>query len=179
MDEAVTILQSNNIKVEQVSFPSEFSDADKLKRIQKVITLGKAQKFAPLEYRPNKTKLAAEIRAIIENTVNITNEANTEVTDKYSRMRKSINNLAKRYTVVLTTSAVDKAPLGLDDMGRVTFNTLWTGFQMPIVNIPAFMGENSMPIGISLVGPRYRDQQPLMTSKIISKILMTKSGWKI
>jgi Asp-tRNA(Asn)/Glu-tRNA(Gln) amidotransferase A subunit family amidase len=49
---------------------------------------------------------------------------------------------------------------------------------VPVINIPAFVGENGMPVGISLVGPRYRDQQLLLTSRVISKILMAKGDWK-
>ncbi|KAF9767486.1 hypothetical protein IL306_015340 [Fusarium sp. DS 682] len=178
MDEAIAILSSNNIKVEEVSFPPEVNDAAELKRVQKVIFLGEAKTTLLREYRLDKAKLANEIRDIVENTSNVTNEAQTEATDKYFRMRESINDLVKHYTVVLTPSAVDEAPIGLGDMGRATFNTLWTGFHMPVVNIPAFVGEHGMPIGISLVGPRYRDQQLLLTSQVVGKILMSKGAWK-
>ncbi|KAF4463201.1 amidase [Fusarium albosuccineum] len=49
-----------------------------------------------------------------------------EASDKYSKTRDTINDLAKNYTAILTPSAVDEALLGLDDMGEATFNTLWT-----------------------------------------------------
>jgi len=48
---------------------------------------------------------------------------------------------------------------------------------MPVINIPAFVGSNGMPIGISLVGHRSRDQQLLRTSRILSEILMAEGGW--
>jgi hypothetical protein len=41
-------------------------------------------------------------------------------------MRHTINSLAENYSVILTPSAVDEAPLGLDDMGSPAFNTIWT-----------------------------------------------------
>lgn len=49
---------------------------------------------------------------------------------------------------------------------------------MPVINIPAFVGENGMPVGISLVGPRFRDQQLLRTSKVLSEVLLSHGGWK-
>ncbi|KAF5536442.1 amidase [Fusarium phyllophilum] len=171
MDEAATILKNNNVQVEEVSFPADISDVQELKRIQKVITLGEAQVSFLREYRIDKGKLADEICDIVENASNITHEERIEASDRYSVMRDTIDDLARRYTVILTPSAVDEAPLGLDDMGSATFNTLWTGFHMPVVNIPAFAGANDMPVGISLVGPRFRDQQLLRTSQLLSDIL--------
>jgi Asp-tRNA(Asn)/Glu-tRNA(Gln) amidotransferase A subunit family amidase len=49
---------------------------------------------------------------------------------------------------------------------------------MPVINIPAFLGANSMPIGVSLVAPRFRDQHLLRMSKILGEVLMAEGGWK-
>ncbi|KAF5005054.1 hypothetical protein FDECE_8470 [Fusarium decemcellulare] len=123
---AVYILKSSNIKVEEVSFPPEFADVGALERIQEVIILGEAQVSFLGEYQLDKTNLADEICGIVENTSNVTYRERMEASDKHSKMRDTINDLAKNYTVILTPSAVDEAPLGLDDMGEATFNTLWT-----------------------------------------------------
>ncbi|KAL6363912.1 hypothetical protein LRP88_03338 [Fusarium phalaenopsidis] len=157
MKQAADILQKNNVKVEQVSLPPEVADVEALGRIQKVITHGEAQVSFLREYRMDKANLAAEIRDMVENTSNNTDKEMTEACDTYSKMRDMVNKLAESYTAILAPSAVDEAPLGLGDMGSPTFNTLWTGFHMPVINIPAFVGANDMPVGICLVGPRFRD----------------------
>ncbi|GKU08423.1 amidase [Fusarium langsethiae] len=179
IDKTIAILRSNGINVEEVTFPAEVNDADELKRVQRFIILGEGQASFLREYRLDKAKLSNEIRDMVENTSHLTNAAKTEATYKYCKMRESIDSLVKRYTVVITPSVIDEAPIGLGDMGRATFNTLWTGFHVPVINIPAFVGENGMPVSISLVGPRYRDQQLLLTSQVISKILMAKGYWKL
>ncbi|RSL66281.1 hypothetical protein CEP54_003789 [Fusarium duplospermum] len=176
MKKAVIILQKNNVKVEKVSLPPEVADIKALSRIQKVIIHGEAQVSFLREYRVDKANLAAEIRDMVENTPNITHKEVTEAYETYSRMREMVNKLAGSYTVILTPSAEDEAPLGLGDMGSPTFNTLWTGFHMPVINIPAFVGANNMPVGISLVGPRFRDQQLLRTGKVLSEVLMSHGG---
>lgn len=56
---------------------------------------------------------------------------------------------------------------------------LLQGFHMPVINLPAFVGANGMPIGLSLVGPRFSDQQLLKTSKVLGDVLMAKGGWKL
>jgi Asp-tRNA(Asn)/Glu-tRNA(Gln) amidotransferase A subunit family amidase len=47
---------------------------------------------------------------------------------------------------------------------------------MPVVNLPAFVGANGMPIGVSLVAPRFRDQHLLYMSKIVGDILMAEGN---
>ncbi|KAJ4257084.1 hypothetical protein NW757_003710 [Fusarium falciforme] len=179
MKQAAAILQKNNVKVEKVSLPPEVADVEALGRIQKVITHGEARVSFLREYRVDKANLAAEIRDMVENTSSNTHKEMTGACDMHSKMRDMDNKLAENYTVILTPSAVDEAPLGIGDMGSPTFNTLWTGFYMPVINIPTFVGANDMPVGICLVGPRFRDQQLLRTSKVLGEVLLFHGGWKV
>ncbi|EEU42436.1 uncharacterized protein NECHADRAFT_40299 [Fusarium vanettenii 77-13-4] len=178
MKQAAAILQKNNVQVEKISLHPEVGDVETLSRIQNVITQGEAQVSFLKEYRVDKANLAVEIREIVENTSNHTHQEMTEACTTYSKMRDMVNKVAEHYTVILTPSAVDEAPLGLDDMGSPTFNTLWTGLHMPVINIPAFVGANDMPVGISLVSPRFRDQQLLKTAKVLGEALLSHGGWK-
>ncbi|KAK1470250.1 amidase [Colletotrichum tamarilloi] len=191
--EAVTvILRERGIKVEEVSFPPEISDPEELDRLQQVITQAGARISFLREYRIDKDNLAPEICEIVENTARITHKEREQASDRYSHMRRIINALARGYTVILTPSAEDEAPVGLGDMGRATFNTMWTvsvplylsvtlqadvlqGFHMPVVNIPAFSGANDMPVGVSLVGPRFRDQQLLTTSLVLARAFRARA----
>ena len=50
---------------------------------------------------------------------------------------------------------------------------------MPVLNIPAFMGANGMPIGLSVVPGRFLDQKLLGICKVLSEPLMTEGGWKV
>lgn len=47
-----------------------------------------------------------------------------------------------------------------------------------MVNIPGFKGENDMPIGLSLVAPRYRDQNLLAVCEAVGQIFEAEGGWK-
>ncbi len=47
---------------------------------------------------------------------------------------------------------------------------------VPVVNIPGFAGANGMPIGLSLVAPRYRDRYLLNVSEEVEKVFK-KGGW--
>ncbi|TPX16996.1 uncharacterized protein E0L32_012355 [Thyridium curvatum] len=126
METTNSILTSEGFKVEDVSFPPEATDLATLKNVQKVITLSEARTMFLREYRVGKEKLAPQIRGIVENTSNVTNKQRTEACDTYASMRRAINDVAKDYSIIIAPSAVDEAPLGLDDMGSATFNTMWT-----------------------------------------------------
>lgn len=49
---------------------------------------------------------------------------------------------------------------------------------MPVVNLPAFKGEHGMPIGVSLVAGRFRDQHLLNVAKVLAEPLMAEGGWR-
>lgn len=199
MQETENILRAKGVKVEEVSFPPDMADGDVLGRIQRVITHSEARVSFLREYRAQKSMLAREIRDLVENTSNYTLKERTEASDTYSTMRHTINDLTEDYSLIITPSAVDEAPLGLGNMGSATFNTMWTvstlgyfafpeyelcltdlskGFHMPVINIPPFVGAHGMPISVSLVSPRFTDQQLLRTSRILGEILVAEGGWK-
>ncbi|KAK1655014.1 hypothetical protein BDP81DRAFT_390010 [Colletotrichum phormii] len=55
----------------------------------------------------------------------------------------------------------------------------WTGFHMPVINVPVFVGANGMPVGISLVGPRFQDQQLLKTTQVLVEVFGAQGSCKI
>lgn len=55
---------------------------------------------------------------------------------------------------------------------------MWTILQVPALNIPGFAGENGLPIGLTLVGPRYHDLHVLHMGHAIGKVFESEGGWK-
>jgi Asp-tRNA(Asn)/Glu-tRNA(Gln) amidotransferase A subunit family amidase len=53
------------------------------------------------------------------------------------------------------------------------------GLHAPVIHVPAFIGTDGMPIGISLVAARGLDQRLLQVSKRLSAALMAEGGWQI
>lgn len=50
---------------------------------------------------------------------------------------------------------------------------------MPVISIPAFKGSQEMPIGISLVAGRFREQHLLRVAKLLARPLMAEGGWQV
>jgi Asp-tRNA(Asn)/Glu-tRNA(Gln) amidotransferase A subunit family amidase len=66
--------------------------------------------------------------------------------------------------VLLAPSAMGEAPQGLDSTGDTRFNAIWTLAWTPCVTLPAGNGRKGLPLGIQLVGPRFRDEALLDTA---------------
>ena len=62
----------------------------------------------------------------------------------------------------------------LDSLADIDPQALHT----PVVNIPGFKGDNGMPIGVSLVAPRYHDRKLLAVSKAVGVRFEAEGGWK-
>jgi len=72
---------------------------------------------------------------------------------------------------------VDEAPVGINHTGDASFCSMWTILQVPALNVPGFAGENGLPIGLTLVGARYRDMHVLDAGKKIGKVFEKSGGF--
>ncbi|KAK3998076.1 amidase [Cladorrhinum sp. PSN332] len=178
MDKTASILVNNGIRVDHVSLPTSISDKETRKRMQRVVMSGEAQVAFLREYRVDKTKINPRIWQFVENSSGFTHRERIQALDDYAKIRGIADEVAGKYSAIITPSAVDEAPLGLGDMGSAAFNTMWTGFHMPVINVPAFLGANGMPIGISLVAGRFQDQHLLGIGKLLSGPLLGEGGWQ-
>ncbi|KAK3899282.1 amidase signature domain-containing protein [Staphylotrichum tortipilum] len=177
MEKAARILRDSGVDVHEVSLPQELGDLQTLKRMQKVIMSGEARAAFLREYMVDNAQLGPEIAALVENSAKYSRKQMAESLDRYAAIRPIADKFVGGYAAIITPSAVDEAPLGLDNMGSAAFNTLWTGLHMPVINIPAFVGQHGMPVGISLVAGRYQDRQLLRVATVLSKPLMVQGAW--
>jgi len=54
---------------------------------------------------------------------------------------------------------------------------MWTILQVPCLNMPGFAGDNGLPIGLTLVSPRYEDLHALHAGKAIGKVFEKEGGF--
>ncbi len=73
--------------------------------------------------------------------------------------RRQLDGMFGSYDVMLAASAPGEAPIGLSSTGNPVFCTLWTTMHVPAITLPIFTGPNGLPVGVQLVGRRYRDRQ--------------------
>ncbi len=69
--------------------------------------------------------------------------------------------------VLITPSAVDEAPLGLENTGDAVFNRIWTLLGVPCVHLPFGTGTAGLPLGLQVVGRRQDDVATLTCARWI------------
>lgn len=75
--------------------------------------------------------------------------------------RGEIENLLQQVDVLIAPSATGEAPLGLDATGNPIFSRLWSLLGVPCVHVPTGVGGQGMPVGVTVIGPRWRDAKAL------------------
>ena len=55
------------------------------------------------------------------------------------------------FDALLTLSAPGAAPKGLGSTGDARYNRLWTLMGVPCVNVPAYVAEGGLPVGVQVI----------------------------
>jgi amidase len=75
--------------------------------------------------------------------------------------RGEIESLLQQVDVLIAPSATGEAPLGLDATGNPIFSRMWSLLGVPCVHVPTGVGSHGMPVGVTVIGPRWRDAKAL------------------
>jgi Asp-tRNA(Asn)/Glu-tRNA(Gln) amidotransferase A subunit family amidase len=81
-----------------------------------------------------------------------------EAIEMAEAFRRNLDDVFTRVDVLLAPSAVGEAPEGLGSTGDPRFNSIWTLAWTPCLTLPAGNGRKGLPLGIQLVGARFRDE---------------------
>ncbi len=84
--------------------------------------------------------------------------------------RRVIEGLMQGFDAFLTPSAPGIAPVGRSP-GNPIFNQMWTMLHTPVLGLPLFRAQDDMPLGLSLVGPRFTDRALLRVGAQVEAML--------
>ncbi|WYZ33937.1 hypothetical protein EsH8_I_000213 [Colletotrichum jinshuiense] len=172
---AAELLKAHGAEIEEIEMAPELDDLPKWHGT--VLHSDGRPAFLP-DYRAAKDQLNEFLVSHVENSNKITRAEQLEAFDNIAIARPKVDKMLSGYDAVLVPSVVDEAPEGIESTGSAAFNGLWTALHVPVVNIPGFKGPNGMPVGVSLVAPRYRDRHLLTVSKAVGDIFEVEGGWK-
>ena len=175
LTKAEEILQAHGAKLERLDLPSDF---DNILEWHARVIGGEGRTSFLGNYLMNKDKLHDSIHAHVENRKGISRRAQLEAYDGCARLRPVWDEIAAKYDVVITPSVVDEAPSGLEHTGDMSFCSMWTILQVPALNVPGFAGRNGLPIGLTMVAPRYTDRHLLRVAKTVGPLFEQEGGWK-
>jgi Asp-tRNA(Asn)/Glu-tRNA(Gln) amidotransferase A subunit family amidase len=132
--------------------------ADFLEHQHRVFAFEAARNYA-YEYEAHGDKLSAALRdGLLKPGRELPLSRYVEAIETAEAVRARLDDVFAEFDVLLAPSAVGEAPKGLDSTGDACFNAIWTLAWTPCVTLPAGAGQKGLPLGIQLVGPRFRDE---------------------
>ncbi len=118
-----------------------------------------------LEWEKGRERLSERLRALLERGRETTALAYQQALARIPILYRGLGEIFERYDAIVTPSAPGAAPKGLGRTGDPSFCTLWTLLGTPAINLPLARGEDGMPLGVQLVGPRHDDARLLRTAR--------------
>ncbi|KAJ6625000.1 amidase signature domain-containing protein [Mycena sp. CBHHK59/15] len=174
LDLAVKLLRDQGALVEELELPEDFVGVTKWH--QEVFECDARTTFMS-EYIRAKDRLDPLLVGYVENPSDITHRDHLTALDHLAQLRSKIDVIAASFDAILTPSVPDEAPEGLGTTGSPALCAMWTALHVPVVNIPGFVGSHGMPIGLSLVAPRYHDRWLLNVCGAVAPVF-EGGGWK-
>ncbi|KAL1870811.1 hypothetical protein VTK73DRAFT_2403 [Phialemonium thermophilum] len=161
LDKAVQILKASGAEVDEITLPESLQDLPSWHST--IMNSDGRTAFLP-EYYTSKELISEQLIDQVENKRGISRAEQLKAFDSVAAARPVVDQILAQYAAVLVPSVPDEAPEGIDSTGSAVFNGIWTALHTPVVNIPGFQGENGLPVGVSLVAPRYFDRHLLRVS---------------
>ncbi|SEB46463.1 Asp-tRNAAsn/Glu-tRNAGln amidotransferase A subunit [Rhodococcus jostii] len=176
MNLGAALLRDAGAHVDELTLPSAFDDV--LTQFG-IILAGEARTSFLHEALMHPDILRDEFMAFVDDRNTVSRRDLVDAYDKVASLRRIFDERAGAFDAVLTPSVPGEAPPGIDRTGDPVFNSMWTVLHTPVVNIPGFSGPNGLPVGLSLVSPRYTDRQLLAISAEVTDLFVAKGGWRL
>ena len=118
-----------------------------------------------LEWEKGRGRLSEPLRALLARGREVSALEYQKALARVPLLNDGFGEIFERYDAILTPAAPGPAPRGLGSTGDPAFCTLWTLLGMPALSLPLMRGENGLPLGVQLVGPRHDDARLLRTAR--------------
>jgi amidase len=154
LERTATVLSDAGAAVRAV----ELTPSDILDHHRRIFEFEAARNYA-YEYEVHHEKLSEALRdRLLARGRALPLPAYIEALETAEAFRRNLDDLFSDIDVLLAPSAVGEALEGLGSTGDARFNAIWTLAWTPCVTLPAGNGRKGLPLGIQLVGPRFRDE---------------------
>jgi Asp-tRNA(Asn)/Glu-tRNA(Gln) amidotransferase A subunit family amidase len=123
------------------------------------------------EYGANYDAMPPLLRGRLDETKGITPAEYDEARRIAERARAALAGIFEDTDVLLTFSAPGAAPRGLASTGEPRFNRLWTLMGVPCVNIPAYVADGGLPVGVQVIARFGDDAGALAAARFVEEAL--------
>ena len=168
MDAVAQALRAAGASVEAIELPLAF---DALTDMQATIMLGEGQAAFLDLVRRHGAGAHEHFHDRAENRTGITRQVLRDAYDGAAQCRAAFDALASGFAAVIAPSARGEATAYEDGPGDAVFNRMWTLLHGPGVNVPVTTGPTGMPVGVTLLAPRFHDRQLVQTAIAVAGCL--------
>jgi Asp-tRNA(Asn)/Glu-tRNA(Gln) amidotransferase A subunit family amidase len=140
-------------------------------RIHPTVQDFEAHQALAWEYLTQRDAMPPLLLANLDETVGILPAAYDEARGIAKRARNALASVFDDVDVLLTFSAPGAAPKGLDWTGDPRFNRLWTLMGVPCVNIPAYVADGGLPVGVQVIARFGDDAGALAAARFVEEAL--------
>lgn len=112
--------------------------------------------FAP-ERRTHPGQFSAAFAAFLEAALAVDGRRFADALRVAEQARAELATLFRTVDVLVAPSSEGEAPEGLDATGNPVFNRMWTLLGVPCVHVPLGRGAAGLPVGVTVIGPRWGD----------------------
>jgi Asp-tRNA(Asn)/Glu-tRNA(Gln) amidotransferase A subunit family amidase len=173
VEQAARAAEAAGARVIELDLPPIFEDCV---RAHGTIQDYEAYRALASEFDRHRDQFGPILREQLGNAAAITPDAYDEARRTTRRARQKFADLMTHTDAILTPSAPDAAPHGLNSTGKPTFNRLWTLLGAPCVNVPGLVDSSGLPLGVQIVGRFSRDKRALEAALFLEHALAPHSA---
>ncbi|OBT48993.1 hypothetical protein VE00_00050 [Pseudogymnoascus sp. WSF 3629] len=172
---AKELLRTHGAEVVDIELPAAFAEVGEWAR---TIHAGEGRSSFLGYYLQDKQKLDSVIQGQVENVKGVSRAGLMAAYDGCAALRPVWDGIAGEFDAVVTPSVPGEAPEGLGYTGDASFCAMWTVLHAPALNVPGFVGDKGLPVGLTVVGGRCTDLYVLRAGKAIGEVFEAEGGWK-
>lgn len=159
-ERAVRALAPIAARCEDAALPADFSD---VASVQSAIQAAETAQALAFEHHRHRAQLSEALLVLLDRGRALDSVTLAAHRNRTERWRREVDALFEHHDVLLTPSAVDEAPEGLQFTGDPVFCRPWSLLGLPCVHLPLGRGANGLPVGLQLVG-RLGDDHRLLAA---------------
>jgi amidase len=168
LESAATLLARAGAHLREFELPADF---DALYPEQELIMNFEAARALAHERRAAPERLSEHLRQTLQQHWEMPRSRFDDAMRHARACRQVFDGLFTGVDVLLTPSAPDEAPKGLESTGSSLFNRIWTLLGAPCVTVPFGRGANGLPLGIQIVGRYDDDARVLQAAEWVRQVV--------
>ena len=140
-------------------------------RIHPIVQDFEAHQSYAWEYRENYDAMPPLLRGRLDESRDYTVAQYDSARAVALKARAALSDVLRDVDVLVALSAPGVPPKGLASTGDPRFNRLWTLMGTPCVNVPAYVAEGNLPIGVQVIADFGDDAKALSAARFLEGAL--------